>query len=368
MSVCIVVEEDPILRTVPVILDPATSAEHEAAVVEWYRHDVRDFLAWRDGLRARLSGLFPAEVLFALGQEDFAEKVPRADAVVVESLLVGEAELAVAPRLRAVLKFGALPSNVDLVACQRAGVRVEVQRRHVNVAVAEHAMAFMLALAKRLPEVGGVVTAAGLVAAGFDPTPFDRRYTGNSNFARIPGLGTLAGATLAIVGLGEIGREIARRAAAFEMRVRYFQRHRVEAVEEWALHASYGSLEEILPTADYVSLNLPLTPATRGFIGARALASMKPGAVLVNVARAELVDRVALLEALDSGHLGALDSGHLGGFALDVGYEEPAAPDDALLGRPNVLLTPHSAVGSRWNGIHDMEEMYAKLWRALTGG
>jgi phosphoglycerate dehydrogenase-like enzyme len=115
----------------------------------------------------------------------------------------------------------------------------------------------------------------------------------------------------------------------------------------------------VLADADYVSVNLPVTPETRGLIDAGVLAMMKPGAVLVNVARAELVEREALLAALDSGRLG--------GFALDVGYTEPTAPDDPLLGRPNVLLTPHTAVANRWNALYDMEEMYAKLWRAVTG-
>lgn len=359
MGVCIVVEEDPILRTVQVMLDPAATAEHEAAVVEFHRHDVPGFLDWRDRLRASVPGLFPAEVIFANDQADFASKIGRADAVIVESLIVGEAELAAAPRLRAVLKFGALPTNVDLAACLRRSVRVEVQRRRVNVAVAEHAFTLMLALAKRLPEVGGLVRAADLESAGFDLAPFDRRYTGNSNFARVTGLRTLAGATLAIVGLGEIGREIASRAAAFEMRVRYFQRHRLDPLEEWTLHTSYGSLPEILSEADFVSVNLPVTPATRGIIDKVALAALKPGAVLINVARAELLDRRALLDALDSGQLG--------GLGLDVGYEEPTDPDDALLGRSNVLLTPHTAVADRWNALYDMDEMYTKVWRAVIG-
>jgi phosphoglycerate dehydrogenase-like enzyme len=299
-------------------------------------------------------------VVFATDQKDFTTKIADADAVIVESLRVGEAELDAAPRLRAVLKFGALPTNVDLAGCLRRSVRVEVQRRRVNVAVAEHAFALLLALTKRLPKLNGLVSADALESEGFDLTPFDRRYTGNSNFARVTGLETLAGATIAIVGLGEIGREIARRAVAFEMKVLYFQRHRLVPTEEWAMNASYGSLEEVLGAADYVSLNLPVTPETRGIIDGAALAAMKSGALLINVARAELVDRAALI--------GVLDSGRLGGLGLDVGYEEPTAPDDPLLGRENVILTPHTAPANRWNALYDMEDMYRKLWQSLTSG
>ena len=88
-------------------------------------------------------------------------------------------------------------------------IPVNIQKRRVNVAVAEHALTLMLALAKRLPETAGVVEEASLRAAGWDPTPFDRRYTGNSNFARIPGLKMLSGATLGILGLGKLGARAA---------------------------------------------------------------------------------------------------------------------------------------------------------------
>jgi phosphoglycerate dehydrogenase-like enzyme len=359
MGARVVVEEDPVLRAVPAFLDPSTSPEHERAVIDWYLADVPDFVSWREGFRARLAGLYPAEVVFASGQEDFREKLKGADAAIIESLEVGATELATAEQLRIVMKFGMLPTTVDLAACSARSVVVGVQRRRVNVAVAEHAMACILALAKRLPELDDVVTADRLTGAGFDITPFDRRYTGNSNFARIPNLATVAGSTIAIIGFGEIGREIAKRAAAFEMRVRYFQRSRLLPRDESALHATYGRLPEILAEADYVSVNLPVTSETRGIIDEAAFAAMKPGAILIDVARPELINRAALLAALDSGRLG--------GFALDVGYEEPMGTDDPLLDRRNVILTPHTAVGNRWNNLLDMEEMCGKLWRAVTG-
>jgi phosphoglycerate dehydrogenase-like enzyme len=124
------------------------------------------------------------------------------------------------------------------------------------------------------------------------------------------------------------------------------------------LHATYGPLPEILAEADYVSVNLPVTSETRGIIDEAAFAAMKPGAILIDVARPELINRAALLAALDTGRLG--------GFALDVGYEEPMGTDDPLLDRRNVILTPHTAVGNRWNNLLDMEEMCGKLWRAVT--
>ena len=194
--------------------------------------------------------------------------------------------------------------------------------------------------------------------AGFDPRPYDLRYTGNSNYGRIRGLRTLQGSTLGLVGLGEIGRELARRAQAFEMQILYFQRHPVGAADEAALGARYVSLPELMERSDAVSLQLPLNASTSGMIDRAALQRLKPGAILVDVARAALVDRAALYEALDAGQLG--------GFGIDAGYEEPAKPDEKLLSYPNVIYMPHTAVAARQNALADVEEMCLKLWRAIS--
>jgi phosphoglycerate dehydrogenase-like enzyme len=354
----ILVEDDAILKTVPVIIDPDVEPAREQAVLDFYRFDVPDFLGWRAALRGRIPGLFPAKVVFAKDQDDLRAKIPQADGVIVESLTIGEPELALATRLKSVLKFGFLPSNIDVTACAKRNIPVDVQRRRVNVAVAEHALALMLAMAKRLKETEGLVEAEKLREAGWDPTPFDRRYTGNSNFARIPGLRMLNDATLGILGMGEIGREIASRAAAFGMTILYHQRNRIPAAEEWALNATYCPLDELLARSDFFSVNVPMTGTTRGMIGTKELARLKAGAIVVNVARAEIIDRAALIASLDSGRIG--------GFGLDVGYDEPAKPDEKLLTYKNVLLTPHTAIAGRDNGIADMEEMYGKIWRAIT--
>src|SRR5271156_2454060 len=208
----IIVEEDAILRAVPVVLDPRTSADHCRATAEFYEFDEPDFSGWLARVRQQIPGLFPAEVVFARDEADMAAKIGDADALVVESFRVDEAALASAKRLKIVQKFGGIAHNVDAAACFAKGVEVAVQRRRVNIAVAEQAMALMLALAKRVCDLNGVVTESALRAAGFDTRPFDRRYTGNSNFARIRGFRTLASSVLGIVGMGEIGREIAARA------------------------------------------------------------------------------------------------------------------------------------------------------------
>jgi lactate dehydrogenase-like 2-hydroxyacid dehydrogenase len=145
------------------------------------------------------------------------------------------------------------------------------------------------------------------------------------------------------------------------MNILYYQRNRIAAADEATFGARHVSLTELMRQSDYISVQLPLNDSTRGLIGRDALAQVKPGGILVNAARAELIDRDALIAALDSGRLA--------GFALDVGYQEPADPNDPLLKykNGNVILMPHTAVGARQNGLADLEEMCVKMWRAVTG-
>ncbi len=356
----IVIEEDHFLKIIPVVLDPATPSAHQRAVAEFFAHDVPDFLPWCARLRERLDGLYPAEVVFAEDEKDLAAKIVDADAVIVESFAIDAALVARAPRLALVQKFGTLTGNIDLAACAARGIAVETSRRMVNVAVAEQAFALLLALAKRICELNGVVEEKTLRAAGFKVRLRQSRYIGYSNFAGIPGLKTVHGATLGIIGFGEIGREVAHRARAFAMNIVYFQRRPLPPAFEHDLGVAYLPLAELLAQSDYVLVQLPLNLATRGIIDRAALARMKPGAMLIDVARAELMDRSALLEALDDGRLG--------GLGLDVGYSEPAEPGEPLLryrGR-NVILMPHTAVAGRENALHDVETLCLSLKRGIT--
>jgi len=358
MTTRILVEDDDYLRIVPAILDPEVPGERRKAIADFVHHDVPDFTGWCRGLWQTIPDLYPATVEFAFNQDDLRAKLPLADGVIVESLRIGEAELALAPRLAAVVKFGTRVSNIDVTACTKYGVPVEIHPRRVNIAVAEHAFTLTIALAKRLCEIADVVGETALREAGFDPRPYDRRYTTNSNFGRIPGLRTLNGSTFGAIGMGEIGRNVARRAAAFGMKVIYYQRRRMSAPEERECGAEFVPFQELLERSDFLSLHLPLNDTTTGIIDRNALQSVKRGAILVNVARARLVDREALLEALDSGRLG--------GYGLDVGYDEPAKPDEPLLNYRNVILTPHTAVAGRENGLLDMVDICTKLNRAMA--
>jgi D-3-phosphoglycerate dehydrogenase len=221
--------------------------------------------------------------------------------------------LARCPQLLVIARAGAGLDNLDLAAASRRSVRVVYAPGANTRTVAEHTLALMLDLAR------GVTRCARLAADG--------RWEERAAY----GGQELAGLALGVVGFGSIGRRVATLAAAFEMRVL------VAAHPERAIECAHPvlPLAELLAAADIVSLHLPLTPATRGLLGAAELARMRPGALLVNTARGALIDGAALRAALASGRLG--------GFAADVLDVEPPRADDPLLRSDRVVLTPHVA-------------------------
>jgi phosphoglycerate dehydrogenase-like enzyme len=354
----LVVEDDPFTRLVGIVLDPSTSAERHAAYADFFAHEEPDFDGYCARVRARASGLFPAEVRLVETAADMLAQLPGARGLIVESLEVGAGELAAAPDLAVVQKYGAIARNIDAAACAARGVKVLTIRRRANIACAEVAITLMLTLAKKMHRLAGRISVEALAAEGYPYRPFDQRHTPNSNWARIPGIRTLNESTLGIIGVGEIGREIVLRAAAFGMRILYHQRRRLPAAEERQLQMSYAPLEQLLAESDWVVPQIPGGPSTRHFIDRARLAQMKPGACLVNISRADLVDRDALLEALRSGRLG--------GFALDPLYEAPGRGDDELLGFRNVVLSPHIAAQPRFNALNDISDMIAGLAAAMA--
>ena len=355
----VVVEDDPFPRLIQVILDPATPAARVAAFSHFFAHELPDLSEWCARLRARLKRIHPAEVRLVPDQAALLAAMPGARVIVAESLAVGKREIAAAGgALRIVQKYGTVLSNIDLAACKRSRVQVLTLRRRANISCAEHALALMLALARKIHETAGLVSVEQLQAAGYSPTQYDRAHTANANWGRVTGTRNLYGRQLGIVGLGEIGRELAIRAAAFGMRIVYTQRRRLSPQDEAHYSAAYAPLDELLAASDFVSLHLPFNDATRGIIGRRELGLVKPGAILINVSRPPLVDRDALLDALRAGRLG--------GFGLDPHYDAPGRADDPLPGCRNVIVTPHLAAAPRYNSLDDFEELLLGIDRALA--
>jgi len=354
----IVIENDQSLRLLQAFLDGAPNAGRDAALADYLAHDLPDFAAWLKQARDRARGAYPADVKMVDTQDELLAALPGADAFVTEGLEIGPRELAVADRLKIVQKHGVWLRNIDVAACEARGVKVMPLRRRGNMTAAEHVFSMMLGLARKLTTINKLITTERLTAAGYRPKFFDRRYSPNANWARIGGLGFLHGGTLGIVGLGEIGREVALRASAFGMRTLYFQRTRLPASDERELKVEYCAFDQMLTQSDWVCILVPGVPATRGLFNRERLAQLKPGARLINVSRADVVDRDALVAALTSGHLG--------GLGQDAFYDEPGRSDDPLLKFDNVIITPRVASQPRQNGLADTEEMMVNLARVLV--
>lgn len=349
----IVVEDEVFTRLIGVVLDPRTSPERIEAFREFVAHDEPDFAGWCARVRATVPELVPSDVRLVSTQAELREALPDATSVVVESLTIGPAELDIAPRLRSVQKFGTLVRNIDLAACAARNIPVRLQRRRANVACAEWVIMMMLALASKLTRIAGRISPELLAEAGYTAKAFPAGHTARNNWGRIPGLRIAYESTLGLIGFGEIGREIALRALPFGMRVLCTQRSPLTAAEEREFGVSYVPLDELLTRSDFVSIQLPFNDETRHFLDRPRLERLKPGAFLMNVARADLIEREAVLAGLRSGRIG--------GFALDPQYAAPGRSDDELLTFDNVILTPHIAAQPRFNALADLAEIISAL-------
>ena len=243
--------------------------------------------------------------------------VTDADAVITQFARLSAPVVAAMTRARAIVRYGIGVDNVDLDAARQHGIPVANIPDYCIDEVADHTLSFILAMTRQ------VVTHTADLRAGHWRLAVP-----------VSGMKVLRDQTVGLVGFGRIGREVAARLLAFKCRVLVYDPMVPEA-EIQRLGALSVPLTQLLAESDIVSLHCPSTPATRHIIGPAALAAMKPSALLVNVARGDLVDTNALLDALQSGHLGAA--------ALDVFDPEPLPLAHALRTLPNVVIAPHIA-------------------------
>jgi D-3-phosphoglycerate dehydrogenase len=274
-------------------------------------------------------------------EEDFLARIGDYDGIVIRSATKMTADLIErATKLKAIGRAGVGVDNVDVPAATKRGIVVANAPESNVVTAAEHTMALLLALARNVPQAYG-----SLIAGKWDRS----KYSGVELYEK----------TLGILGFGRIGQLVAQRARGFGMRVVAFdpfvsaERYRDLGVEK------ADSPDDIYAQADFITIHLPKTPETEGFLNAEAFAKMRDGARVLNVARGGLVDEVALKDALDSGKLA--------GAALDVFPSEPMT-ESPLFGLPNVVVTPHlgasTAEATDRAGYQSAEQVVA----ALTGG
>jgi D-3-phosphoglycerate dehydrogenase len=243
-------------------------------------------------------------------------------------------------RCKAIGRFGLGVDNIDIAAAAELGITVTYVPDYCMQEVSDHAMALLLALARKVPQSNALVQA------------------GRWDMPAVVPIHRLAGHVLGLVGFGSIPRALAPKAKAFGLRVvahdPYVPQHALAAAGVESM-----SFDRLLEISDFVSIHAPLLPATRGLFNAEVFRKMKQGACLINTARGPLVDEDALLAALDSGRLA--------GAALDVVAVEPLPKGSRLIGRDNVVLTPHTGFYS----VEALNELQTKcaadVARVLSG-
>lgn len=254
------------------------------------------------------------QVVLAESPADLGTRIPYSDIVAILTRGRGQIRrplLEACPNLRVVARCGVGLDNIDVAIAQERGIAVERAPGSTTIAVAEHTLLLMLALARRLDALSNAVKAGNWAARN--------SYEGHD----------LYGKTLGIIGMGAIGQRVAALATAFDMEVCYWNR------TPKTLPYPQVDLPTLLQQADVVSIHSALASETRHLLGEREFALLKPTALLINTARGAIIDQVALYEALVSGRLA--------GFGADVLDQEPPDPTDPLLTHERVLITPHTS-------------------------
>jgi phosphoglycerate dehydrogenase-like enzyme len=275
--------------------------------------------------------------------DERAKLVDEADFLFCGSATPTDAMLESAQHLRFVQKLGAGFDNINVELCKELGIGIARLNGNNAVAVAEHTVMLMLAVYRQLVRLDAQVRGGG----------WGKQLARNGNRE-------IRGKVVGIVGFGRIGREVAKRVAAFEADIVYYDPQRAPKDVEAKLGARPESLEALLAQSDIVTLHAPVFDETRQLIDRRRIVAMKPGAVLINCGRGELVEEPALLDALRDGHLA--------GAGIDCPAEEKPGGTEAFWDMENVVLTPHVAGVSEDNFTTMMQRAFANARSVLEGG
>jgi len=258
-------------------------------------------------------------------RQAYLEALKEVDGMVARKVQVGAEEMDRAPRMKIIARHGVGLDSVDLEEATRRGILVTNTPGANRESVAELALSFMLALARRIPQAQKAMANMPKGDIGIFSALL-KQYS-------LTGI-DLEGKSLGIIGTGRIGSTVARKCiAAFDMKVKGYDPYVSSEVMKSFGVERVERLEDMLPKIDFLTVHCPLTQETRGMVGKKELARMKKGAYVVNTARGGIVNEKALLEALNSGHIAAA--------ALDAWEVEPPDPKDPLLNHPNVIGTPH---------------------------
>jgi len=295
---------------------------------------------------AEITSCVPEEFeLVATKTHDEQEKIviaTGADFILVGGVPLSAAVIAAAPKARLIQKWGIGVDKIDLKAAAARGIPVAITAGANSTPVAEHAIALMLAVYRRIPYVDRKLR------QGIWLKSENRSVSYQIN-----------GKTVGIVGFGNIARQVARRVRAFNAKVIYYDVVRPSPEVEAELGASYRPLNELLAQADIITLHTPLTPETRNLIDARAFSLMKPTAIVINTSRGPVIDEPALVEALKTGKIMAA--------GLDTFVKEPAEAGNPLFELENVVVTPHIAGGVMDNVANQARHCFGNMQKVLKG-
>lgn len=260
-------------------------------------------------------------------RQAYLEALQEVDGMVARKVNVGAEEMDRAPRMKIIARHGVGLDSVDLEEATRRGILVTNTPGANRESVAELALSFMLALARRIPQAQKAMANMPKGDIGIFSALL-KQYS-------LTGI-DLEGKSLGIIGTGRIGSTVARKCiAAFDMKVKGYDPYVSSEVMKSFGVEKVERLQDMLPKIDFLTVHCPLTQETKGMVGKKELAQMKKGAYVVNTARGGIVNEKALLEAINSGHIAAA--------ALDAWEVEPPDPKDPLLNHPNVIGTPHYA-------------------------
>jgi len=311
-------------------------AKYKVALIEVFSPDVV----------AEIRSCLPEDFqLVATKTHDEQEKIAVAtgvDFILVGGVPLSAAVIAAAPKVRLIQKWGIGVDKIDLKAAAARGIPVAITAGANAVPVAEHAIALMLAVYRKIPYVDRKLRQGIWLKSEMRSVCYQ-----------------INGKTVGIVGLGNIGRQVAKRVRAFNARVVYYDMFRPSAEVEAEVGASFRPLDQLLAEADIITLHTPLTPETRNLIDARAFSLMKRTAVIINTSRGPVIDEPALVDALKTGKIMAA--------GLDTFAKEPAEAGNPLFELENVVVTPHIAGGVMDNVANSARHCFGNMQKLLRG-
>lgn len=301
---------------------------------------------WDDQVRGIVQQIAPPEfeLCFATSYEP---DVQYALGIQGDFILTGWAKVPAkmiedAPRLKLIHKWGAGYEKIDLAAAKKRGIPVAITAGSNSSPVAEHAIALMLAVYRRIPYV--------------DRSLRQGKWLKQDMRSVCRGLERK---TVGLLGLGHIGRLVARKLSGFDVRLIYYDAFRASEEVEKAHSIKFVPFDQLLAQSDILSVHVPLLDSTRGMIDAAAIAKMKDGAVIINTSRGGVIDETALYQALKSGKLF--------GAGLDTHTQEPPSPDNPLFGLDEVVVTPHTGAVVVDNVANVTIHVFENMQRLLRG-